>query len=94
MAGKKKPVAAELGTVSGTATEGIEDYKYVREPWLLGGACHIGSALFLRLRAEARWRHSTSPTSGGGVCVREKTQGQKHKILLRATGRAERGVTS
>jgi hypothetical protein len=30
----------------------------------------------------------------GAVCVREKTQGQKHEILLRATGRGERGATS
>ena len=46
LGGGKKPVAAELGTVSGAAPERIEDYKYVRVPWLLGGACHIGSALF------------------------------------------------
>jgi hypothetical protein len=29
----------------------------------------------------------------GAVCVREKTQGQKQEILLRATGRGERGAT-
>ena len=33
------------------------------------------------------------PQAGAG-CVREKTQGQKHEILLRATGRGERGATS